>query len=185
MAAEDTQKNEDAIEDQVPKDLEKDLKGTLLKEDEASTSDGGEGDKFIPITTQEEFDRLFNKRWAKEKAKYDGFEELKAKAQHFNELNGQMQELQAKVEGHQESLTAKDGRIAELEGLIELGSIKQQIASEHNINAAILRGSSRDELEEHANQIATTLAAPYVSSEGKNPSVITRGKSLAGALERL
>lgn len=44
------------------------------------------GDGFKPITSQEDLDKLIGSRVARERAKYEGFDELKAKAEQFDKL---------------------------------------------------------------------------------------------------
>lgn len=50
----------------------------------AGENTGGEG--FKPITSQEDLDKLIGARVARERSKYEGFDELKAKAEQFDQL---------------------------------------------------------------------------------------------------
>lgn len=58
--------------------------------DNTNTASAGENttgnEGFKPINSQEDLDKLIGARVARERAKYEGFEELKAKASRFDDL---------------------------------------------------------------------------------------------------
>lgn len=129
-------------------------------------NDGGEGgegapegrdDGFTPITSQEQFDKTFNQRWSREQAKiheqYKGFDELKSKADQFDQLEAanqtETQRLQAEREAALQKAAESDSRAS----AAEQAALRQRIAIEEGLPpkfASRLTGDTEDELRADA-----------------------------------
>lgn len=136
---------------------------------ENTTNEQGKEDakpEFQAITSQEDFDKAIQARIARERAKFADYEELKAKADRFVELeNAQKTEAQKA----QERLEAAEKRAAEL----ELKASRAEVAAAKGVPAELLSGSTREELEASADALiafkGTQPAGPVIPSQGKQP----------------
>lgn len=120
-------------------------------------SPAGGSDGFSPITSQEQFDKTFNQRWAREQAKlheqYKGFDELKAKAEQFDQLQSanqtEAQRLQAERDAALQAAKDNEARAT----AAELAALRQKIAIEEHLPikfAAKLSGATEEELRADA-----------------------------------
>ncbi|WP_300345494.1 hypothetical protein [Nesterenkonia sp.] len=115
---------------------------------------------FEAITSQEDLDRIIQSRLDRERKKYEGFEDFKAKA--------------AKVD----ELTAKNAALAEevasYKAEKELAALAAEVAQEAGVPADALRGSTREELESHAETLKSLMAPsmPVVHGQGRSPSKV-------------
>jgi hypothetical protein len=117
---------------------------------------GGDGD-FAAITSQEQFDKAFNQRWAREQAKtaeqYKGFDEFKSKAEKFDQLQA---EQQTDAERREAAEKAAVQRAAEAEARAEKAekaALRQRICFEEHLDpkfASRLTGDTEDELRADA-----------------------------------
>lgn len=110
--------------------------------------DTGKG--FTPPESQEDLDRIIEARIARERAKYAGYEDLKAKAEKFDELED------AKKTDEQRSAE----RIARLESELaaqQLAGARTRIAAERGLDPDLLAGSTEDELAAHAEKLAEAI----------------------------
>lgn len=127
--------------------------------------DGGEGapegrdDGFSPITSQEQFDKTFNQRWAREQAKiheqYKGFDELKSKAEQYDQLQAanqtESQRLQAERDAALQAATENQARAE----AAEQAALRQRVAIEEGLPpkfASRLTGDTEDELRADAKE---------------------------------
>ena len=117
--------------------------------------------------TQEELNAIVSERIARVKAKYEGFEELKAKADKFDELE----------EANKSELQKANDRAAKLEAELasikkseEIRLIKEKIATETGIPASLLTGETEDACREQAEAIkayAMPSSYPTVRDAGE------------------
>ena len=120
--------------------------------DEAPDADnGGTEDKapentFTAITSQEEFDKAIQYRIARERAKFDGFDQYKTDAEELAKIrDGEKTELQKLTE----QLQAQTARAE----TAERESLKSSVAAEKGVPAGSLTGTTREELEAAADQL--------------------------------
>lgn len=117
------------------------------------------GNEFSPITSQDQFNEVFNKRWAREQAKiheqYKGFDELKAKAEQFDQLESanqtELQRLQTEREAAMQKVAENEARAA----AAEQAAMRQRVAIEEGLPpkfASRLTGETEDELRADAKE---------------------------------
>lgn len=117
--------------------------------------------------TQAELNAIVQKRIGEVSAKYENFEELKAKAQKFDEI-----EEQSKSE-LQKANERADALQKELEGMKQADSvrkIREEVATELGVPANLLTGATKEECEAQAKGIlsfAKTDAYPAVKDGGE------------------
>lgn len=122
--------------------------------------------EFQAITSQEDFDKAIQARLARERAKFADYEDLKAKASKFEELeNAQKTEAQKA----QEALAEAQKRAADL----ELKAARAEVAAAKGVPVELLSGSSREEIEAHAEALiafkGTQPGGPVIPNQGKQP----------------
>jgi hypothetical protein len=135
--------------------------------------------EFTAITTQAEFDAALKERLTRERDKFKDYNDVKAKADRFDELEAANKTELEKAQA--EAQTAK----AELDR--ERLEIKRlQLANEHGISGEYLElftGSSIEDLEAKAPKIAALVPAQtettdtgirelVVTAEGKSPAAL-------------
>lgn len=111
---------------------------------------------FTPIVSQEEFDKTLGKRLAAERAKYAGFDDLKAKASKYDELEEAKKTQEQRLS---EQMTAIRTENAEL----KLDKLRTEIAHDKGLPpkwAKRLTGTTREEIEADADDLADTLPQP-------------------------
>lgn len=70
-----------------------------------------EGDTFVAPTSQDEFDRMVGARLARERAKYADYEDLKAKASKFDEVDAASK---SELQKAQDAIAERDRQLADL-----------------------------------------------------------------------
>ncbi|MBC3186295.1 DUF4355 domain-containing protein [Corynebacterium sp. zg-331] len=127
----------------------------------ASTSD------YQPPATQEDLDRIIEARIARERAKYQGHDEYKAKAAKYDEAQEAKKTAEQKAT---ERITALEAELA----AERLAGARARIAAEHHLDADLLAGATEEELAAHAEKIAAAIkaaapapTAPVVPGEGR------------------
>lgn len=130
----------------------------------------GGHEEFSAITTQEDLDKIIGKRLAREREKYAGFEDLKAKAEKYDAIEeGQKTELQ-KLQERIEKAEKENAAFKQRE---QVSTWAAEVSKETGVPANLLRGSTKDELESHAAMLkeftGEQSTAPVVQSDGKKP----------------
>ena len=143
---------------------------------------GSKAQTFEPIKTQADFDEAFNKRWAREKSKYDDYDTYKASHEELEQLKEANKSEVEKLRGRAEKAEAK---LKEAEQREQLQAWKREAEAETGIKAELLHGNTKEDILKHANSIKEAyapkgVAAGVVKSEGKTPA--TPGKSKADML---
>lgn len=126
--------------------------------------------EFTPITSQEQLDGILKNRLNRERAKYADYEELKGKAARLDEIE---EAAKSELEKAKEAAASATAELQSLKASIALDKAKDDIAAEYGLPASILRGSSADELREHAKAISEQVKL-YPSTkdkgEGRKPT---------------
>jgi hypothetical protein len=137
------------------------------------TQDGGEGQKaqaFTPIASQEELDRIIEGRLHREREKYKGFDEIKAKAAEYDkQAEKDMTELQKLTRRAEEA----EKKAQAFEQQQQVAAWTQEVAKASGVPAEALRGSTKEEIEAHAETLKPHFikaAAPHVPGQGKQPT---------------
>lgn len=130
----------------------------------------GGREEFSAITTQENLDKIIGKRLTREREKYAGFEDLKAKAEKYDAIEeGQKTDLQKL----QERLERAEKENAAFKQREQVSTWAAEVSKETGVPANLLRGSTKDELESHAAMLkeftGEQSTAPVVQSDGKKP----------------
>jgi len=119
---------------------------------ETDTANAGETttetvtNEFDAITSQEDFDSRIQARLDRERKKYGDYEELKARAGKFTELEEANRTESEKIA---DRLAAAEKRAAELEG----AALKASVAEAKGVPSALLSGSTQEELEAAADAL--------------------------------
>jgi hypothetical protein len=144
--------------------------GDAVMEDDpgAGTAPAGEpndqGSTYTPPATQADLDRIIGDRVARERGKYADYDDLKAKA--------------AQVDGFQSRITELETTNGELTGKIqtfetekERAELVSDVAKDKKVPAEALRGSTREELEAHADQLAELFkpSGPVIPGQERTP----------------
>lgn len=137
---------------------------------EIEGGNGGESSGWTPPATQDDLNRIIKERVDRERAKYQDYPDLKAKASKFDELaEAQKSEVQRATE-RAEALERELNTIRTTE---QIRTWKSQVAEATGVPADVLAGSTQEELTAHAEKLKPLLEAsrrgPYVPSPGNIP----------------
>lgn len=147
---------------------------------QAGTTPAGEGANENPAMegsqprtfTQEEVNALVGKTRKEERAKFSGYEEYKAAADELRELK---EKGKTELERAMERAEAAEAALAEREAAEAVAEAVREVAKATGVPEEALRGSTREEIEAHAEALKPFFAkdaAPSVntgspSTEGK------------------
>lgn len=136
--------------------------------EQVEQSGGDEGQGFKAPASQEELDRIIQKRVARVEARYEGFEDLKAKADRASELESVAADLRKRVE----SFESQEARTA----------LVKKVATDNGVDADLLaemRGDSEDDLIAQAKRLADRIkpASPVIPGQAKSPENAPRDDS--------
>lgn len=134
------------------------------------TVEGKGQEAFEAIATQADLDKIIGARLDRERKKYAGFEDLKAKAEKYDAIEeGQKTELQ-KLQERIENAEKENAAFKQRE---QVSTWAAEVSKETGVPANLLRGSTKDELESHAAMLkeftGEQSTAPVVQSDGKKP----------------
>lgn len=123
---------------------------------------------FEPITSQDDLNKIIQKRVERERAGFADYAELKAKAEKFDEIDA-ANKTEAQIAT--EKLAAAEQRAKEL----ELKATRAEVAAAKGVPADLLTGSTQAELESAADaliafrgeKVAARLTIP---GEGNSPA---------------
>ncbi|HOY80500.1 MAG TPA: hypothetical protein PLB92_00035 [Rhodoglobus sp.] len=145
-----------------------------------STSQGSETKTF----TQDDINKIVSERLEREREKYKDYGDLKKKAEAHDQLVASQQTEQEKILARAEAAEkraadlekAEQDRLERAELAQKIEDWKTKIAAEskfEGVPASALRGSTEEELREHAAQLKALIPPPtdprrgaYVPSEG-------------------
>lgn len=147
---------------------------------EETDSQGQVESDFKAITSQEEFDKAIQARIARERKRFEDYEDVKAKAARLDELEAQNK---TEAEKAAERLQAAEKRAAELEQKAN----RAEVAAAKGVPAELLTGSTVEELEASADALikfkeAAASRGHVAPNEGRGESV--SGEGTAGQFAR-
>ena len=147
-----------------------------VSENTENTADAGEQVEssevevqgFKAPASQEELDRIIQKRVARVEARYEGFEDLKAKADRAAELESVAEDLRKRVEAFE----SKEARSALVRKVAVDNGVDHELLAE-------MRGDSEEELTAQAKRLAERLkpVAPVIPGQAKSPENAPRDES--------
>ena len=140
-----------------------------MSENTENTADAGEQVEssevevqgFKAPASQEELDRIIQKRVARVEARYEGFEDLKAKADRAAELESVAEDLRKRVEAFE----SKEARSVLVRKVADDNGVDHELLSE-------MRGDSEEELTAQAKRLdrkSTRLNSSH-TSKSRMPS---------------
>ena len=147
--------------------------------DEQHENDAGGGEGFKAITTQEEFDAAIKARIerAKKAAIPADYEDLKAKAAKFDEIEEQNK---SDLEKATERAEAAEKELAGLRHSADVAKWKAAASKATGVPVAALRGDTEEEITAHAEAIKAAIPIyPQVNETGTNPPEMTKDQILA------
>lgn len=134
--------------------------------------------QFVPPSSQEELDQIINKAVGRTHKKYEDYDELKQKAEKFDEVEeANKSELEREKEAREEA----ERKLQEMESTRKADEARKQLAEEYGVPEDALRGSDRDELEEHAKLLHPHFKKPNGPSsdgQGKVGAPIDSGEQI-------
>lgn len=122
--------------------------------DTGADSKHGSEPKFEAITSQEDFDRRLADRLRREREKYADYDDLKAKADKLAEIE---EANKTEEQKQAERVAELEKKLSDYETREQLNAWKGEVATEKGVPAHLLRGSTREELAEHADEIKALL----------------------------
>ena len=143
-----------------------------MSESTENTASAGEtndqGSEFKAPATQADLDRIVQDRVARVKNQYADYDDLKAKAGQVDSFQSRIAELEA-TNG---DLT---GKLQTFEADKERATLVSDVAKEKKVPAEALRGTTREELEAHADTLAALLkpSGPVIPGQERHPDKVT------------
>ena len=129
--------------------------------------------------TQAELNAIVQKRLGEEKAKYENYEELKAKALKFDELEEQNKSELQKANDKAEALQKE---IDSMKKADEIRKIREEVSKELGVPTNLLNGATKEECEAQAKDIlsfAKPKSYPSVKDGGE-----VQNKSVGGTRDQ-
>lgn len=131
---------------------------------------GGEKQDFTPPASQDELDRIVSNRLERERAKYADYEDLKAKAAKFDELEDANK---SELEKAQARAQAAEEKVQQFEKAQQISDWKTKVSKDTGVPVELLFGESEDELKAHAEKLkphlATSRSGPVDNKAGTQP----------------
>lgn len=145
--------------------------------------------EFTPINTQEEFDAAIKARLAREKEKYAGYDQLKARVEELETENGV---LKSAAEANKTSTSDLEKQIAELQGQVktyEGKDLRLRVAVANGLPIELadrLAGDDEEAIKADAERLASFMkpteptppmasTEPNVSKDANNNRELFRG----------
>lgn len=128
--------------------------------------------------TQDELNAIVNDRLGREKAKYSDYEDLKAKADKFDQLE---EANKTELQKITDKATALENELKALKKANEIQKVRAEVAKAQNVPADLLTADTKEECEAQAKQILS-----FVSAQQGYPALADGGEvnSSAAGTER-
>lgn len=156
--------------------------GTAGTTEETNSQQQEQPREFEAITSQADLDKVIQARIARERAKFQDYDELKAAKAELDKIRESQKTEAEKV---QERLDAAEKRAQEL----ELKATRAEVAAAKGIPAELLTGSTQEELEASADALIQFRGEQpkglHIPSEGKTPPAAggSTAEQFAAAME--
>ena len=126
--------------------------------------------------TQDEVNNIVKERLGRERAKYEGFEELKEKAARFDELE---EEKKTELQKAQERAEELEKKLSSLEKEKTIRAMREKVAQEKGVPVDLLTGETEEACSAQADgilQFANGTGYPAVRDAGE-PAKITKAST--------
>lgn len=123
----------------------------------------------VTVDSQDAFDRLVQSRLERERAKFADYDDLKSKVEGFGQTEA---ERQAEIDALTQRTEAAESWKSEREAADTLNTIRAEVATTVGVPADALRGSTKEELQAHAEALKPLLTAPrgpVLPTQGTTP----------------
>lgn len=100
--------------------------------------------------TQAELDSIVKDRLTRERAKYEGFEDLKKKAAKFDEME---EANKTELQKMSEKAQALENELNSMKKAAEIQAIRDEVAKETGVPASLLTGDTKDDCKAQAEAI--------------------------------
>lgn len=159
------------------------------KTDSTAGNQGG-NDGETPIHTQAKLEEILTDRLARQareiEKRFSDYDELKAKAEKFdahqNENRSETEKATARAEEAERKLAERDAadqkRADDEAAATAQKALVAEIAEAKGVDPSVLRGSTREDLEQHADDLLSVLPAPQRGSDSESSG--SRGTDIAG-----
>ena len=149
--------------------------------DENTPDEGGNGTdgagEFKPITSQDDLNRIITKRIERERARFADYDEVKQKATEFDKFaEANKTELQKVLERAE----AAEKKAAAFEAKEQRTKWAEEIVKDSGVPAAALRGSTKEELQEHFNVLKALVTKPSPTRTATPPGKPSPGDGEKG-----
>ena len=146
---------------------------------EQRAAEGGQSGNYTPPATQADLDRIIADRISRERAKYADYDDIKAKAaEHDAAVEAQKSEAQKAIERAE----AAEAKVTAFETREQIAAWKADVAKATGVPAQALAGSTKEELEAHAETLKPLITAPDGKKGAIGPYVPPEGSAPSGAL---
>ncbi len=138
-----------------------------MPENNGANTGAQESSQETKTFTQEQVDSIVEARIKREKEKYSDYEDLKAKAQKYDESQDNRDDvvkLTEKLNGLQAELTARDEAD-------KIRNIREKVAKEQNVPVGLLTADTEEACEEQAKAILA-----FAKPNGDYPAVKDKGE---------
>jgi hypothetical protein len=131
------------------------------------------------VYTQDEVNKVVQERLARERAKFEGYEELKQKAAKFDEIE---ENNKSELQKAQEKAAELEAKLTAFEQEKTTREMREKVAQEKGIPADLLTGNSEEDCNAQADKIlefAKTNGYPMIKDAGEpknNPKTTTKQK---------
>lgn len=127
----------------------------------------GQDPQYTPPATQADLDRIIQDRVARVKNQYADYDDLKAKA-------GQVEGFQSRITELEATNTQLGDKVKGFETEKKRSALVASIAKDKKVPADALRGSTTEELEAHADQLAELLkpSGPIIPGQERTPGIV-------------
>lgn len=125
----------------------------------ADAGDNTEDKGFKPIDSQEDLDRIIEKRLARERAKFADYEEVKAKAAKVDEIEEEKKSDLQRALDQIEALKAEVEQSKAAAAQAERAVLVEKVAASKGVPAKYLSGDSEDDLVASADAFLDDVSA--------------------------
>lgn len=121
---------------------------------------------YVPPATQADLDKILGERLARERAKFADYDDLKAKAAERDKL---IEASKTEAEKQAEELAKLKTENEAFRAEKQVAEWAREVAADKQVDVSLLRGSTREELEAHADQLAAFMATSATAGNGRTP----------------
>lgn len=121
-----------------------------VNQEKSNLSEGENNTQTEKSFTQAEVDAIISDRLKRERVKYEGFEELKAKAEKLDEIE---EAAKTELQKATEKAQALENEVKTLKDAESLRILREKIASESGVPSALLQGVDEESCREQAKAI--------------------------------